>query len=135
MSALVDALLSSGRTGGVISLLIAAGLFGFTAFDYVANNGFFIVVPAIGLVFVIIGGLLLVHGNPQSGEFRQAQAVPLDPDFQDRLRNMERPYFVCTRCRSLPDQQFCDACGGNIDVLEIRDDEDLRLALASMGQT
>ena len=96
------------------------------------TNGFFIAVPAVALVFVLVGVMLLVHGDPQSGDFKHAEAAPLDPAFEDRLRNGARPYFVCTKCRSLPDQAFCEPCGGTIDVLEIRDDEDLRLALISM---
>lgn len=132
MSSLVDALLASGRKGGIVSLLIAAGLFGITLVDYVSTNGFFIAIPAIALVFVLVGVLLVVHGNPETAEIGRSKAKPLEKAFEDRLRNSDRPFYVCTRCRSMPDQQFCETCGGSMDVLEIRDDEDLRLAVISM---
>lgn len=100
MSALVDALLASGRKGGVVSLAIAGGLFAITLVDYVSTNGFFIALPALALVFVLIGVLLVVHGNPESGDFGKSAATPLDPGFEHTLRNSARALL---RVHTLPE--------------------------------
>lgn len=132
MSALIDALLASGRKGGVGALLLSATCFGVAAIDYISTNGFFIVLPALGLAFLGLGVLLLVFGNPESGEFALKERPPLDPAFEDQLANTRKPYFVCTDCRHICEIGPCDRCGKGANTVPIHDDEDLRLARTAM---
>ncbi|MCP4920467.1 MAG: hypothetical protein GY913_26495 [Proteobacteria bacterium] len=133
MSSIIDALLASGRKGGVASLAIAAALGAVTAIDYVSTNGFFIALPALALAFVGVGVLLLVFGNPEDGEFKLKERSPLDPAFEDRLVNTPKPYFVCTDCRCICEIGQCDECGKGSNTVPIHDDEDLRLARTAMS--
>lgn len=132
MSALIDALLASGRKGGIAGLVLGAACFGVAALDYVNTNGFFIALPAVGLALIGVGVLLLVFGNPEDGQFKLKERPPLDRAFEDRLNNTEKPFFVCTDCRHICEIGQCDRCGQGANTVPIHDDEDLRLAKTAM---
>ena len=131
MSALIDAILRTGRLGGAASLVIALGLFSFTLWDYSANNGFFLALPGLGLLFTLLGVALLVHGNPE--DLGSIKDRPLEPALEDKLNNTAMPFYVCTSCRAMVDGAMCQHCSSFADVLEIRDAEDLRMAKAAMS--
>lgn len=49
------------------------------------------------------------------------------------LDSTPRPFYVCTRCCQLGRDGWCDRCDSGLDVLEIRDDDDARMALLAVG--
>ncbi len=132
MTQFVDWLLATGRPGGAFALALGLLCFGLTILDFEANRGFFLMLPVFGLILVIFGGVLLVHGNPQSGDFNPKEAAPPSPELLDALHNTARPFYFCTRCRTIGEVGLCPRCKKGLDCVEIRDDEDLRLALVAL---
>lgn|GEM_PF-2386799 len=133
MSGFVDWLLASGRPGGALAVLLALVCFGVTAVDFEMNGGFFLILPVIGVILLMFGAVLLVHGNPQSGDFRFKEAEPPSEALMAALNETPRPFYLCTKCRIIGDVGLCSRCKKGLDCLEIRDDEDLRLALLALG--
>lgn len=127
---LLDPLLEMGRPGGVILLLLAAGLIGFTVWDMQATGSFFVAAPGLAFAFGLLGLMLLVAGSP--GAQVPIERPPMSDSLLLRLTEPSRPYFVCTHCRSVSGPPPCLACGKTSDVMEIRDDEDMRMALVAM---
>jgi hypothetical protein len=130
---LVDGLLGTGRPGGAVAIVIALSCLVLTLVDLEVTRGFFLLLPVFGVCMLLVGGVLLVHGNPQGGDFKLKEPEPPSPALLEALNQTPRPFYLCTKCRIIGDTGLCDRCKLGIDCLEIRDDEDLRLALVALS--
>lgn len=128
----VDWVLENGRIGAAVMALIGLALLGLTVVDVLMTESFFIVMPAGGLAFVALGALLFIFRPGGKERFEVAEATPLDPELVRTLKRRQKPYHLCTACRKVTPFSPCMHCDKAVDVVEIIDDEDLRLALVAM---
>ena len=129
---LIDLLLRTGRPGGVVSILLGLLMFLATALGVVGTGWVWFFMPGLGLVLVLFGVLLVVHGDPEAGSFQEKEAVAPSPELLEALSHQPRPFFLCTRCQMIGEVGLCPRCKKGLDCVEIRDDEDLRLALLAL---
>ena len=127
----VDWVLENGRLGAAVMMLLGLALLGYTVVDIMRTEGFFLLMPVAGFCFVVLGAVLFVF-RPGHARRKPAPAAPLDADLVRALKKRERPYHLCTACRKVTPFSPCMHCDRAVDVVEIRYDEDLRLALVAM---
>jgi hypothetical protein len=132
VNSFVDLILSSGRLGGVVGIIAGVACLAFSSGEGVGVGLLSVLVPGFGLLLVLLGGILLVHGNPEGGGFKAKDGVPPSDELLRSLGETQRPFFFCTRCRTIGAVGLCPKCKKGLDCVEIVDDEDLRLALIAL---
>jgi len=132
-NSLIDLLLRTGRPGGVVSILLGLVLILTTVLGVVGAGWIWFFLPGLGGVLILFGVLLVVHGDPEDGSFQEKEAAPPSPELLEALSHQPRPFFLCTRCRQIGEVGLCPRCKKGLDCVEIRDDEDLRLALLALS--
>ncbi|MCB9761201.1 MAG: hypothetical protein H6739_15275 [Alphaproteobacteria bacterium] len=130
---LLDWVFLHGRLGGLALAGLGLILGGVTVADALTTGGFFVVMAAASVLFIGLGGLLAVFGTGESGgRFVMPEPKPLSPELEQALRERPKPFYVCTRCRHIQSVYNCELCLRSVDCVEVRDDDDLGLAIAAM---
>ena len=120
-----------GRLGGLLGLLISALLL-IAATQLLAYRTIPVLLTVLAFVLFPAALFLLFKGSPENRTFG-GEPPPADPQLATQLDSLERPFYLCTRCRAVADGPYCVRCKSEVDCLEIRTDEDLRLARVAMS--
>ncbi|MCP4870978.1 MAG: hypothetical protein GY898_19915 [Proteobacteria bacterium] len=127
-------LLERGKTGGIVALLIGLALLAATAIDYSMTGGFFVVMPGLAAMAILLGAALIALDKPSlRGEFKEPTARPLDDGIVRALEGEAKPFLLCMSCKKSTPFTPCMHCDKGIDVMTIDTDDDLQLAFASMA--
>jgi hypothetical protein len=127
-----DWLRDHGRLGGAGCLVLAAVVAAFIVIDYRTTGGFFVAMPGLVLILVLLGvGLIIKGGTSEQLDIDGREPPP--PELVRQLHAHEKPFFVCTRCRRIAEGGMCDKCGTQADCLEIEDEDDIQMALSAMS--
>ncbi len=133
LSTLIDWLMSTGRKGGCLSFGLGVLVLVIIGVDLVLTGSYFVALLGVAGAFFLLGIILLVVGSPTAMKLPQAEpGEPLGPELIDKLQTHPRPYIFCTRCRKFSVIQPCEHCDSGVDCYEVRDEEDLKLMLASI---
>lgn len=124
-------LYKQGRIGGLLGILLFVLLL--VGAVLLLEYGTIPVLLAVGAFLVFPAALFLFFkGSPEKRSYG-GELPPIDPQLSTQLDRLDRPFYLCTRCRALADGPCCARCMSEVDCLEIRTDEDLRLARAAMS--
>lgn len=129
---LFDWLFSLGRLGGVI-LLALCGLCLYWMWSTVQLTGsFYVLAPALALVFGGTGLMLVVMGDPEQRTVRLGGARVLDAELLTAIHERPRPFHFCARCNVFSDIAMCDVCERTIDMVTVRNDRDHNTLMAAL---
>ena len=137
MNAIWDTLFAWGRVGGAVLSALSLAFFALCFIDLQMTGSYFVAVPGIAVALLVPGILLLIFGDPANRSYDlDAVDTPVTRDVVDLLEHIstaERPLWVCTDCRAVSGPGMCMTCGKSSTVMEIRDDEDLRMVVAALS--
>jgi hypothetical protein len=126
-------LLERGKVGGFVGVFIGLALIVGAIIDFQITGGFYLAMPGVGAIFLLIGGAVVVFDNPAvRGEFKEPTHRPLDEATARVLRSKQRPYLLCMACRRSTPFSPCMHCDDLLEVVNIESDEDLEFAMAAM---
>lgn len=127
-------LLERGRLGGAVALFIGLGLLGLAFLELQMTGEVHVILLGIGGPALLFGVALIVLDKPSlRGEFTEPTARPPDAEVVAMLERQQKPYLLCIGCKKVVPFNPCMHCDSAVDVMTIQDDEDLKLAISSMG--
>ncbi len=129
----LEVVIRAGRPGGAALLALGFALLAYTYWDLTSRGSFFVAMPGLGLLCLAFGGMLVVMGSPHDRALGTAETRLPPAEFLVALTEHERPFWVCTRCRTFGGPGQCLGCGNAVDVYEVADDSDLKMVIASVS--
>ena len=149
MKELVEWALNVGRSGGLIGMLFGLLILAVSYWEFAKFGVSLPVLVAFGIVLVVIGALILIFGSSTANSARKNRIghhVTVE-ELERELRKHAYPYTLCLLNRRVVSggiygsgsaldrsqtDDICDECKPGLDHIEISNDEDLKLALASL---
>ncbi len=126
---LLMALFRLGRIGGLVALAAGLGLLWATSRAIASGQGYFLLMPALGVALTLLGGVLLVFGNGEQRALRPISAGAVSPALRAQLEATSRPFVLCTACRATTPEMYCHRCSSQQHTMMVTTDVDLALAL------
>jgi hypothetical protein len=124
-----------GRHRGVPFLIAAAVLGGYVLVNKHVTGGLFLGLTTGTVILSVLGVFLVVFGDPSKRPIRQIIDVEPPPEVRALIETTARPFHFCLACHDVAADAECERCGSIADVMDVRNDEDARIALLGLAPT